>query len=80
MVRLQNSSRLQWLVLSIARHHLSMRPAGGVPGLVPALATCALVLVMGHLSGAAVVTHTYTRVHSNVSIISYSLLCVVSRP
>ena len=78
MVRLQNSSRLQWP--SIARHHLSMRPAGGAPGLVPALATCALVLVLGQLSGAAVVTHTYTRVHNNVSITSYSLLCVVSRP
>ena len=78
MVRLQNSSRLQWP--SIARHHLMMRLAAGAPGLVPALATCALVLVLGHLSGAAVVTHTYTRVHNNVSIISYSLLCVVSSP
>ena len=57
-----------------------MRPAAGAPGLVPALATCALLLVLGQLSGAAVVTHTYTRVHNNVSMISYSLLCVVSSP
>ena len=50
-----------------------MRPAGGAPSLVPALATCSLLLVMGELSSAAVVTHTYTRVHNNVSIMLYTL-------
>ena len=69
MVRLQNNSRLQWLVLSI----YNMLPAGGAPCLVPALATCTLLLVMGELSSAAVVTHTYTRVHNNVSIMLYTL-------
>ena len=50
-----------------------MLPAGGAPCLVPALATCTLLLVMGELSSAAVVTHTYTRVHNNVSIMLYTL-------
>ena len=50
-----------------------MLPAGGAPCLVPALATCTLLLVLGQLSSAAVVTHTYTRVHNNVSIMLYSL-------
>ena len=50
-----------------------MRPAGGAPCLVPALTTCTLLLVLGQLSSAAVVTHTYTRVHNNVSIMLYSL-------
>ena len=56
-----------------------MRPAGGAPCLVPALATCTLLLVMVELSSAAVVTHTYTRVHNNVSIMLYSLSVSVSR-
>ena len=41
--------------------------------MVPALATCSLLLVMAELSSAAVVTHTYTRVHNNVSIMLYTL-------
>ena len=56
-----------------------MLPAGGAPCLVPALATCTLLLVLGQLSSAAVVTHTYTRVHNNVSIMLYSLSVSVSR-
>ena len=42
---------------------------------MPALATCTLLLVLGQLSSAAVVTHTYTRVHNNVS--ECYTLCVV---